>query len=53
MSVFTAPNFANKNNKGCMLKINKNLEVAPQIIKSIQGPPGQNTNRTTQWINEK
>jgi hypothetical protein len=34
-----------------MLKINKNLEVAPQIIKSIQGPSGHITNKTTQWIN--
>lgn len=41
-------NFANKNNKGCILNINKNLQVMPQILKPN---PIQST-KNHQWINE-
>lgn len=52
LSIFTVPNFGNKNNKGCMLKINKNLEVAPQILKSSQSMgQGQGPVKIAQWIN--
>lgn len=52
LSILTVPNLGNKNNKGCMLKINKNLEVAPQILKSATMPPSQNSSRAVQWVNE-
>ena len=55
LSIFTVPNFGNKGNKGCMLKINKNLEVAPQILKPhvATQAPSMNANKTTQcqWLN--
>lgn len=52
LSILTVPNLGNKNNKGCMLKINKNLEVAPQILKSAPVSQPLNSTRMIQWVNE-
>lgn len=44
LSICSIPNFANSNNKGCILKITKDLEIAPCIVA-----PG-NTKKTP-WLN--
>lgn len=49
LSILTVSNFANRNNKGCILKINKNLEVIPQIIKANQSV---SQGKNIQWVNE-
>lgn len=33
LSVFSVPNYPKQNNKGGILRINKNLEVVPHILK--------------------
>ncbi len=33
LSVFSATNFANSNNKACVLRINKNFNIAPLLIE--------------------
>lgn len=33
LSIFSVPNYHKKNNKGGVLRINKNLSVIPQILK--------------------
>jgi hypothetical protein len=49
LSIFSVSNFNNKNNKGCILKINKNLEVIPQMLKSVVFNGGGQ--KSVQWIN--
>ena len=46
LSVFSVPNYANKSNKGGILRINKNLEVIPQILK------GSATSRSA-WVSDQ
>lgn len=45
LSIFSVPNYAGKNNKGGILRINKNLQVIPHILK---GSP----TRKNEWLND-
>jgi hypothetical protein len=45
LSVFSISNYANTNNKGGMLKVNKKMTVAPYILNSTPGSKGT-------WVGE-
>jgi len=46
LSISSIPNYNNSDNKGCILKINKGLEIAPCIVSVSSNI------KKTPWINE-
>lgn len=45
LSISSIPNYSGQNNKGCILKVNKDLKIAPCIVVGGNG-------KKTPWINE-
>lgn len=45
LSICSIPNYGSSNNKGCILKITKELEIAPCIV-------GTGNSKKTPWLNE-
>ena len=45
LSICSIPNYGNSNNKGCILKITKEHEIAPCIVSA-------GNSKKTPWINE-
>jgi hypothetical protein len=45
LSISSIPNFGNSNNKGCILKITKELQIAPCIVAS-------SNSKKSPWVNE-